>query len=235
VQVRDAASAQVSASYSVSGATLTITPTSPLTPATVYTATISTAVKDVNGSSLSTAYSWSFTTTSTSVTCSSPPNAIVAENCLSGNPASEWDVSGVGDPSIQGFATDISVNLGGTISFKVNTSATAYRLDIYRMGYYGGSGARKITTLNVTGSGNQPACLADPASGLIDCGNWSTATSWTVPSTATSGYIFREGCANRHWRASHIFFVVRDDGGHSDILFQTSDATWQALQRFWRK
>jgi hypothetical protein len=232
VQVRDAASAQVSASYSVSGATLTITPTSPLTPATVYTATISTAVKDVNGSSLSTAYSWSFTTTSTSVTCSSPPNVIVAENCLPGNPASEWDVSGVGDPSIQGFATDISVNLGGTIGFKVNTSATAYRLDIYRMGYYGGSGARKITTLNVTGSGNQPACLADPASGLIDCGNWSTATSWTVPSTATSGIYFAKAVRTDTGGASHIFFVVRDDGGHSDILFQTSDATWQAYNDF---
>jgi hypothetical protein len=37
-----------------------------------------------------------------------PANEIVAENCLEGNPASEWDVSGAGDASIQGFATDIS-------------------------------------------------------------------------------------------------------------------------------
>src|SRR4030095_11172033 len=37
---------------------------------------------------------------------------IVAENALTGNPASEWDVSGAGDPTIQGFATDISVNVG---------------------------------------------------------------------------------------------------------------------------
>src|SRR5580704_1303979 len=50
--------------------------------------------------------------------CSAPANAIEAENCLPGNPPSQWDVSGAGDPTIQGFATDISVNLGQTINFK---------------------------------------------------------------------------------------------------------------------
>ena len=80
-------------------------------------------------------------------TCGSPANAIVAENCLAGNPASEWDISGVGDPSIQGFATDISVNRGSTVSFKVDTTAANYRFDIYRMGYYGGLGARKVATV----------------------------------------------------------------------------------------
>ena len=37
-------------------------------------------------------------------------NAIVTENALTGNPASEWDISGAGDLTIQGFATQISVN-----------------------------------------------------------------------------------------------------------------------------
>ena len=34
-----------------------------------------------------------------------PPNGnpIVCENQLPGNPAAEWDVSGAGDPSLQGF------------------------------------------------------------------------------------------------------------------------------------
>ena len=53
------------------------------------------------------------------------PNAIVAENCLPGNLPSEWDISGAGDSTIQGFATDISVNQGGTVSFKINTPANA--------------------------------------------------------------------------------------------------------------
>ena len=55
--------------------------------------------------------------------CDSPANPIVAENCLTGTPQSTWDVSGAGDPSIQGFATDISVNVGDTVSFKIDTDA----------------------------------------------------------------------------------------------------------------
>ena len=78
--------------------------------------------------------------------CSSNP--IVCENALTGNLASEWDVAGVGDPTIQGFATDISVNKGQTINFKISTDATAYSIDIYRLGYYGGRGARKVATIN---------------------------------------------------------------------------------------
>src|SRR5207344_3420935 len=32
--------------------------------------------------------------------------------------------------------------------------------------------------------------------------------------------------------ASHIVFIVRDDAGTSDILFQTSDTTWQAYNTY---
>ena len=38
--------------------------------------------------------------------------------------------------------------------------------------------------------------------------------------------------ALREPRASHIYFVVRDDAGRSDILFQTADTTWQAYNRY---
>ena len=73
--------------------------------------------------------------------CDAPVvNEIACENTKTGNPSSEWQISGSGSSSIQGFATDISVNRGSTIGFKVKTTSTNYRLDIYRMGYYGGDG-----------------------------------------------------------------------------------------------
>jgi hypothetical protein len=53
-------------------------------------------------------------------------------------------VSGAGDPALQGFATDLSVDQGQTVDFKINSAAVAdYRLDIYRMGFYAGAGSRK--------------------------------------------------------------------------------------------
>ena len=166
-----------------------------------------------------------------------PPvqNPIVCENSKPGSPPSEWDVQGSGDSNIQGFATDISVDQGQTEHFKVDTNATDYRLDIYRMGYYGGDGARKVATVQPSASlpQNQPACLNDDNTGLIDCGNWSESASWAVPADAVSGIYFaklvrEDGTPGE----SHIYFVVRDDDGNSDILLQTSDTTWEAYNQY---
>jgi hypothetical protein len=162
-------------------------------------------------------------------------NEIVVENCQTGTPRSEWDISGAGDTSIQGFATNMSVNRGTSVSFKVSTPATSYRIDIYRMGYYGGNGARKVATISPSASlpQNQPACLTN-SSGLIDCGNWGVSASWAVPASAVSGIYFahlvRTDVSSSE--GSHVFFVVRNDASQSDIYYQTSDTTWQAYNDY---
>ncbi len=166
--------------------------------------------------------------------CSSPANAIVAENCLPGNPQSQWDVSGAGDASIQGFTTDISVNQGQTVSFKINTNATNYKLEIYRMGYYGGAGARLVTTILPSAHlpQSQPACISDVATALMDCGNWAVSATWNVPSTAASGIYFAHVIRADTGGDSHIPFIVRNDSSASAILFKTSDTTWQAYNDY---
>jgi len=167
--------------------------------------------------------------------CAAPvANPIACENSQPGNSSSEWQVFGIGDPSIQGFATDISVNKGQTIRFKIDTNATAYRIDIYRMGYYGGLGARKVATVlpSVPLPQQQPACLNDASTGLVDCGNWAQSASWAVPASATSGIYFARLVRTNTGGASHIVFVVRDDASQAAILFQTSDTTWQAYNEY---
>src|SRR5262252_8983531 len=162
------------------------------------------------------------------------PNLIVCENQNTGAPASEWDVSGSGDATIQGFATDMSVNRGQVVHFKVKTNASTYQIAIYRLGYYNGLGARRIATIapSVPLPQAQPACVADTASGLVDCGNWAESAAWAVPATATSGIYVARLTRPDTGGASHIVFVVRDDAGSSDLLFQTSDTTWQAYNQY---
>ena len=102
------------------------------------------------------------------------------------------------------------------------------------MGYYGGRGARKITTVlpSATLPQIQPDCLTVETTGLVDCGNWAVSASWTVPSTAVSGIYFAKVIRLDTLDASHIVWVVRDDAGASDLLFQTSDTTWQAYNAY---
>src|SRR5262249_18719597 len=56
--------------------------------------------------------------------------------------------------------------------------------------------------------------------------------SWNVPANAVSGvYLARLQRADTGG-ASHIVFIVRDDARRADLLFQTSDTTWQAYNRW---
>ena len=205
--------------------------------------------------------------------CAAPANKIVAENCRPGNPREEWDVNGEGDPDIQGFATDISVNLGEMVEFKIKTHSPRYRIDIYRMGWYGGSGARLVETIRPSAAlpQAQPTCRLHRDMRFVDCGNWQVSASWQVPADGVSGVyvarLVREDDEPEPWqaegfglvpmqrppegphayganglgalrdalvekRASHLFFVVRDDAGRSDVLVQTSDPTWVAFNRY---
>src|SRR4051812_23269034 len=158
-------------------------------------------------------------------------NPIIAENNLTGD--LDWDISGAGDPSIQGFATDISVNTGATVSFKVKTDANGYTIDIYRLGYYGGAGARKVATVSPSAvlPQAQPACATNSATGLTDCGGWGGSASWATTDAGSGIYVAKLKRTD-NGGASHIVFVVRDDTRIADVVVQTSDTTWQAYNQY---
>jgi hypothetical protein len=168
-------------------------------------------------------------------------NPLVAENQLTGTPQSVWDIqyggSADGDPTLQGFASDISVNHGQTVSFKINdTQNVPYHIDIYRMGYYQGNGARLVAQISSSQTIDkvQPNPVTGPTTGLLDCGNWSVTASWAVPANAASGIYFAHLIRNDTGGDSHIVFVVRDDNDPtpSDLLFQTSDSSWEAYNSY---
>ncbi|HEX6519257.1 MAG TPA: DUF4082 domain-containing protein [Streptosporangiaceae bacterium] len=169
--------------------------------------------------------------------CGPPVTSVIAcENTLPGDAPSDWQVSGAGDSTIQGFATSMSVNAGEAESFKISTPAKAYHIDILRVGYYQGNGAHKVVSGMLPTASlpqTQPACKNDTApTGLIDCGNWAVSASWTVPSTAVSGLYLAHLVRNDTGGSSLIPFVVRNDASHSDMLFQTSDESWEAYNTY---
>ena len=160
-------------------------------------------------------------------------NNITVENTKPGNPVSQWGIHGridaSGDSSIEGFATDFSVDHGQRVDFKINTDAARYCIDIYRLGYYGGLGARLVASIEKLGASTQPPPLRDPANGLVDAANWAVSASWDMPADAVSGvYIAKLTRLDGKSGENQIPFVVRADESHSHIVFQTSDTTWQA-------
>ena len=75
-----------------------------------------------------------------------PPTRSCARTRSRAIPEANWQVKGIGDQSIQGYATSMSVNVGETEYFKIDTPASAYHIEILRLGYYGGDGARLVAS-----------------------------------------------------------------------------------------
>ncbi|MGW7528387.1 DUF4082 domain-containing protein [Streptomyces sp. NPDC054783] len=169
--------------------------------------------------------------------CGTGSNPVVCENSKPGSPKSDWfSPNAYGD--IQGFSTKESVQAGDTVQFKVQ-SKVPYHIEIYRLGWYGGDGAREMSTATqaaVTHPANyltKPAsCTTKSGTGLVDCGNWPVTASWTVPSDAVSGLYIANLTQTDGDGLMPYPFVVRKDSSTSDVVVQTSDQTWQAYNDY---
>ncbi|MGV9627049.1 DUF4082 domain-containing protein [Streptomyces sp. NPDC003487] len=169
--------------------------------------------------------------------CGAGSNPIVCENSKPGSPKSDWfSANAYGD--VKGFTTKESVQAGDTVQFKVQ-SKTPYRIEIYRLGWYGGDGARLMSTAAqaaVTYPANYTtspkSCTTKSATGLVDCGNWPVTATWTVPSDAVSGLYIANITQTDGDGLMPYPFVVRKDSSTSDVVVQTSDQTWQAYNDY---
>jgi len=141
------------------------------------------------------------------------------------------DGSGFRSTWIEGYCSKQSVEAGETIEIMVSTSpAQPFEIEIFRMGYYGGRGARSMTRLGPLAGKPQPT--PKPGEKNIHECAWESAISLTIPDKWPSGvYLGRlttlpEGNSRPYWQ-SYVVFIVRDHRP-ADILFQCSDNTWQA-------
>lgn len=168
------------------------------------------------------------------------PGLTSRENQKEGHP--DWQLTrvrldsakGFRSPFIEGYASRQSVPVGGRISIHVSTRpAERFRLEIFRMGYYGGAGARKMRELGPFPGRTQPDPQEGP--GRLRACEWEPAVELEIPEDWPSGvYLGRlttlpEGDAP-YWQ-SYVIFIVTDNRP-ADILFQCSDNTWQAYNRW---
>jgi len=132
-------------------------------------------------------------------------------------------------PWIEGYCSRTSVMPGESIEIKVSTNPPSpFVVDLYRMGYYGGQGGRLVGQLGPFRGSVQD----DPPEGeerAREC-RWETAATLTIPRDWPSGVYLGKMSAERGGQ-SYVIFIVRDDRP-CDFLFQCSDTTWAAYNRW---
>jgi hypothetical protein len=127
---------------------------------------------------------------------------------------------------VEGYCSKNSVMAGETLAFHVS-STTPFVIDLYRMGFYGGAGARHMHQTEVISTGKHE----DPPIGemqLRDC-DWPESHRFTIPHDWLSG-VYLGKLTQVETSAptqSYVIFIVRDRR-QCDFLFKTSDLTWCA-------
>ena len=128
-------------------------------------------------------------------------------------------------PSIEGYAWETSVTAGNTLLFSVSTTAPNFTADIYRLGWYQGTGARLIKTISNIPGKFYPMPTMDPQTGLVDP-QWPAAFSLHPDTTWTSGiYLVKLTAATG--KQSYIPFTITSTRA-SDFIFIHAVNTSQA-------
>ncbi len=172
--------------------------------------------------------------------------AIQIENALPGNAGWRYSDAPAGSTaqqyagtvtSIQGYTAEQSVAPGGEVDLHVATVAgLRYRVEVYRLGWYGGAGARRMLCL--------PSCTGDragvvqpaspppaPSTGLVRSG-WSVTDTIPVGTDWVSGYYLAQlvlTSGSNAGTARWVPFIVRAPAGStSTVLVQVPVNTWLA-------
>ncbi len=174
----------------------------------------------------------------TVVAAAKPANAVTAENALPGTTA--WESPSVDGPTIEGYTSQVSAAPGEQVNFHVSTAPVAnYRVEIYRLGWYDGSGARLMGCL--------PSCSTDetgvarsmpapnPTTGIVDAG-WPVTDSVTVPSSWVSGYYMARlmlTTGAQKGSANSVYFTVRAAAGRNAAILVEAPVNTSEAYNSW--
>jgi len=150
---------------------------------------------------------------------------IPAENALAGS--SDW-LSGRDATAheIEGYADHISARAGDAVGLQLSSSiSTTVTWILFRLGWYGGAGARIIRTGGPLTVGPQAACPMEAGTGLVRC-SWTTNFRFDVGPEMVSG-LYAIKLVREDGKTRFIPLVVTDDRP-ADLLFQASVQTYEA-------
>ncbi|HLU99703.1 MAG TPA: N,N-dimethylformamidase beta subunit family domain-containing protein [Acidobacteriota bacterium] len=167
------------------------------------------------------------------VLAQSTSNPIVVENQKPGT--TDWQLTYIRSRNyrsqmLEGFCSHTSIKAGETLDFFISADrSTDVVIDIFRTGYYGGKGGRfmqRLGPFSVSPQTTPP--IAEHR--LRQC-EWERTARLVIPNDWLSGVYLGKLSCEAHRYQSYVIFIVRDDR-QADLMFQCSDTTWQAYNKW---
>jgi hypothetical protein len=157
-------------------------------------------------------------------------NPIVAENARPGTTAWQGQLF----YGVELYGTEITAEPGDQIHLHVSTDLR-YRIVVYRLGWYGGTGARQVACLPSCGSDEQGRLLsgADTPTSQPQRANWPVTDVVQTGEDWTSGYYLVEAVLTSRSAVPLVgttYFILRQatTAPSSQILVQVPVNTWEA-------
>ncbi|MBV8985002.1 MAG: hypothetical protein JO248_11250 [Acidimicrobiia bacterium] len=150
---------------------------------------------------------------------------VQAENAKPGT--SDWRVSNAGkDGDLEGYADKVSAQQGDTVRLFVSTKESGYHVEAYRIGYYGGLGARLVWKSGELPGHLQAAATRDKQTNMVEA-PWSPSLSVPLTSGFPPGvYLFK--LVGDSGVQHYVPLTIRDDRSTAAFVIQNSVTTWQA-------
>ncbi|WP_326889112.1 N,N-dimethylformamidase beta subunit family domain-containing protein, partial [Actinocrinis sp.] len=179
------------------------------------------------GSNVEPATSGSSASTAVSPSGTASGFDVAAENAKPGTPG--WAIGGsaVGPQNaIQGYADQVSVTSGQPFKLYVSTTAPQFTATAYRIGYYGGAGAREQWQSPPTPGALQTAQTIDRATNTVEC-QWKPSLTVDTKGWPEGDYLIKLVASNGVGQR-YVPITVRSTETAGRVILVAGVTTWQA-------
>jgi hypothetical protein len=168
-------------------------------------------------------------------------NPVQKENRRAGSRSWSLDETAKPHKRIEGFASEVSVLPGQTVHLHISTAPAArYRIELYRLGWYRGAGARFLACIPADCHRDQQGKArryprTAPSTGFARA-TWPVTNTFRLPRNTVSGYVLARLVLTRgraQGEVTYVPLIVRAlPSRRSKILVQASVNTWQAYNNW---
>jgi hypothetical protein len=142
-----------------------------------------------------------------------------------------WIKNSFGSKSVEGWFDSPSATCGDQVGLHISANAASITVKVYRMGYYGGAGARLVETVKTAPILKYPIVhtTSKPTSTVTT--KWPVAWNFAVTSKTLPGqYLIR--LDDGQGDASFVPITIMDPNSTSAITAISSVLTWQAYNEW---
>ncbi|MFN8080766.1 MAG: DUF6605 domain-containing protein [Kineosporiaceae bacterium] len=159
------------------------------------------------------------------------PAGVRAENALPGTGAWQPSLDRRAHWPVQIYLDSSSTTCGARVGVHLGGHGGGVRLRAYRVGWYGGAGARLVwqsqpIVAPTREVGASPEATAGAAHSITL--DWPATASLTIPPSWTPGFYLIAAVPDGAASGQVAPLVVRADAAASPLLFLAGDTTWQA-------